>query len=72
MIAVAVMGDGGDCGGSSSSNMAVQPGGSIMLPMVITLYIMMVINNNKRNVYLPSLRMKVPDHVYVFGSLLLQ
>jgi regulatory protein YycH of two-component signal transduction system YycFG len=26
----------------------------------------------KRNVYLPSLRMKVPDHVYVFGSLLLQ
>jgi hypothetical protein len=29
-------------------------------------------HNNKRNVYLPSLRMKVPDHVYVFGSLLLQ
>jgi hypothetical protein len=26
----------------------------------------------KVNVYLPSLRMKVPDHVYVFGSLLLQ
>jgi hypothetical protein len=26
----------------------------------------------KRNVYLPSLRMKVPDHVYVFGTLLLQ
>jgi hypothetical protein len=26
----------------------------------------------KLNVYLPSLRMKVPDHVYVFGSLLLQ
>jgi hypothetical protein len=25
-----------------------------------------------KNVYLPSLRMKVPDHVYVFGSLLLQ
>jgi hypothetical protein len=26
----------------------------------------------KEKVYLPSLRMKVPDHVYVFGSLLLQ
>jgi hypothetical protein len=26
----------------------------------------------KVNIYLPSLRMKVPDHVYVFGSLLLQ
>jgi hypothetical protein len=26
----------------------------------------------KNYVYLPSLRMKVPDHVYVFGSLLLQ
>jgi hypothetical protein len=26
----------------------------------------------KVNVYLPSLRMKAPDHVYVFGSLLLQ
>jgi hypothetical protein len=26
----------------------------------------------KVNVYLPSLRMKVPDHVYVFGSLPLQ
>jgi hypothetical protein len=26
----------------------------------------------KVNLYLPSLRMKVPDHVYVFGSLLLQ
>jgi hypothetical protein len=26
----------------------------------------------KVNVYLPSLRIKVPDHVYVFGSLLLQ
>jgi hypothetical protein len=26
----------------------------------------------KVNVYLPTLRMKVPDHVYVFGSLLLQ
>jgi hypothetical protein len=26
----------------------------------------------KKNVYLPSLRMKVPDHAYVFGSLLLQ
>jgi hypothetical protein len=26
----------------------------------------------KVNVYLPSLRMKVPDHIYVFGSLLLQ
>jgi hypothetical protein len=26
----------------------------------------------KVNVYFPSLRMKVPDHVYVFGSLLLQ
>jgi hypothetical protein len=26
----------------------------------------------KINVYLPSLRMKVPDHLYVFGSLLLQ
>jgi hypothetical protein len=25
-----------------------------------------------KNVYLPSLRVKVPDHVYVFGSLLLQ
>jgi hypothetical protein len=23
--------------------------------------------NNKVNVYLPSLRMKVPDHVYVLG-----
>jgi hypothetical protein len=31
-------------------------------------------NASKKNVhvYLPSLRMKVPDHVYVFGSLLLQ
>jgi hypothetical protein len=28
-------------------NTAVQPGGSIMLPMVITLYIMMTISNNK-------------------------
>jgi hypothetical protein len=28
--------------------------------------------NKKLNTYLPSLRMKVPDHVYVFGSLLLQ
>jgi hypothetical protein len=27
---------------------------------------------DKVNVHLPSLRMKVPDHVYVFGSLLLQ
>jgi hypothetical protein len=27
---------------------------------------------DKKNVYLPSLRMEVPDHVYVFGSLLLQ
>jgi hypothetical protein len=26
----------------------------------------------KVNVYLPSLRIKVPDDVYVFGSLLLQ
>jgi hypothetical protein len=26
----------------------------------------------KVNVYLPSVRMKVPDHVYVFESLLLQ
>jgi hypothetical protein len=26
----------------------------------------------KVNVYIPSLRMKVSDHVYVFGSLLLQ
>jgi hypothetical protein len=26
----------------------------------------------KVNMYHPSLRMKVPDHVYVFGSLLLQ
>jgi hypothetical protein len=26
----------------------------------------------KKNVYLPSLRMKVPDYVYVFESLLLQ
>jgi hypothetical protein len=25
-----------------------------------------------KKIYLPSLRMKVPDHVYVFGSLLLQ
>jgi hypothetical protein len=29
-------------------------------------------SGEKVNVYLPSLRMKVPDHVYVFGSLLLQ
>jgi hypothetical protein len=27
---------------------------------------------NKVNLYLPSLRMKVPDHLYIFGSLLLQ
>jgi hypothetical protein len=26
----------------------------------------------KVNVYLPSLRMKVPYHIYVFGSLLLE
>jgi hypothetical protein len=30
------------------------------------------IHIRKVNVYFPSLRMKVPDHVYVFGSLLLQ
>jgi hypothetical protein len=24
-------------------------------------------NNNNNNVYLPSLMMKVPDHVYVLG-----
>ena len=47
MTAVVVMGDGDDCGGSSSSNTAVQPAGSITLPMVITLYVMMMINNNK-------------------------
>jgi hypothetical protein len=37
----------------------------------------MIANNSKLTekkvkLYLPSLRMKVPDHVYVFGSLLLQ
>jgi hypothetical protein len=31
-----------------------------------------VVGKEKVNVYLPSLRMKVPDHLYVFGSLLLQ
>jgi hypothetical protein len=30
------------------------------------------VTNEKVNVYLPSLMIKVPDHVYVFGSLLLQ
>ena len=41
---------GDDCGGSSSSNTAVQPAGSIMLPMVITLYIMMMMIYNNKNV----------------------
>jgi len=50
-IAVAVMGDGGECGGSSSSNMAVQPGGSITLPMVITIKML-----------LPSLRTVMWNH----------
>jgi hypothetical protein len=44
-----------------------------MVAALTTITIMATITNDKKvNVYLPSLRMKVPDHAYVFGSLLLQ
>jgi hypothetical protein len=35
-------------------------------------FVVATLFKKKVNVYLPSLMMKVPDHVYVFGSLLLQ
>jgi hypothetical protein len=39
---------------------------------ILSQMIVYMILSKKVNVYLPSLRMKVPDHVHVFGSLLLQ